>query len=298
MNLNTKQEILEVLTMPEETFWSQVAPAAREVCQKQFGTSLLVTAMLAYTNICKNQCLYCGMRAGNKIPRYRMSPEEILPLTQRAREDGLGRMFLLAGEDQNYGFEKLLTLIAGLRQQGYTIALGAGELSRTQYQELHDAGIHVGLEAQAALVGAESAVELAAIADVGVGLAGVVGPHNTEGEHTLGLNQTAQQVHGLILGVSRDDGVQGGQNLFHGLDELGLVAVLFLNGLNNAFDVSIHDVLAPSLIIYFYLATPGENTRVLAEEKKRILRVLSMHVKVYHVAPVNATIILKKIRRN
>ena len=83
--------------MPEETFWSQVAPAAREVCQKQFGTSLLVTAMLAYTNICKNQCLYCGMRAGNKIPRYRMSPEEILPLAQRAREDGLGRMFLLAG---------------------------------------------------------------------------------------------------------------------------------------------------------------------------------------------------------
>ena len=141
MDLNTKQEILEVLTMPEETFWSQVAPAAREVCQKQFGTSLLVTAMLAYTNICKNQCLYCGMRAGNKIPRYRMSPEEILPLAQRAREDGLGRMFLLAGEDQNYGFEKLLTLIAGLRQQGYTIALGAGELSRTQYQELHDAGV-------------------------------------------------------------------------------------------------------------------------------------------------------------
>ena len=66
MDLNTKQEILEVLTMPEETFWSQVAPAAREVCQKQFGTSLLVTAMLAYTNICMNQCLYCGMRAGKK----------------------------------------------------------------------------------------------------------------------------------------------------------------------------------------------------------------------------------------
>ena len=126
MDLNTKQEILEVLTMPEETFWSQVAPAAREVCQKQFGTSLLVTAMLAYTNICKNQCLYCGMRAGNKIPRYRMSPEEILPLAQRAREDGLGRMFLLAGEDQNYGFEKLLTLIAGLRQQGYAAGGFAG----------------------------------------------------------------------------------------------------------------------------------------------------------------------------
>ena len=78
MNLNTKQEILEVLTMPEETFWSQVAPAAREVCQKQFGTSLLVTAMLAYTNICKNQCLYCGMR-GTRFPAIACLQKRFFP---------------------------------------------------------------------------------------------------------------------------------------------------------------------------------------------------------------------------
>lgn len=104
MDLNTKQEILEVLIHARGDLLVSGGPwQLGKWCQKQFGTSLLVTAMLAYTNICKNQCLYCGMRAGNKIPRYRMSPEEILPLAQRAREDGLGRMFLLAGEDQNYG---------------------------------------------------------------------------------------------------------------------------------------------------------------------------------------------------
>ena len=137
-------------------------------------------------------------------------------------------------------------------------------------QELDDAGIHVGLEAQAALIGAKSTIELAAIADVGVGLAGVVGPHNTEGEHTLGLNHTAQQVNSLVLGVCGDNGVQRAQDFFNGLHELGLTAVLFLNGFNNAFDISIHDVLAPSLIIYFYLATPGENTRILAIWKNHL----------------------------
>ena len=130
MALETKQEILDVLTMPEAAFWAEVAPEARRTCQAHFGDTLLVTAMLAYTNICKNQCLYCGMRAGSKIPRYRMLPEEILPLAQRARDAGLGRMFLLAGEDLHYGFDNLLTLVSGLRQQGFTIALGAGEFSR------------------------------------------------------------------------------------------------------------------------------------------------------------------------
>ena len=103
-----------------------------------------------------------------------------------------------------------------------------------------------------------------------MGLAGVVGPHNTEGEHTLGLNHTAQQVNSLVLGVCGDNGVQRAQDFFNGLHELGLTAVLFLNGFNNAFDISIHDVLAPSLIIYFYLATPGENTRILAIWKNHL----------------------------
>ncbi|MDY3014238.1 MAG: radical SAM protein [Evtepia sp.] len=141
MHIQTKQEILEVLSMPAPAFWAAVAPAAQKVCRDQFGDTLLVTAMLAYSNICKNQCLYCGMRAGSPIPRYRMSPAEILPLTQRAREAGLGRMFPLSGDDGNYGFDNLLTLVEGLRTQGFSIALGAGELEPDQYRALHSAGV-------------------------------------------------------------------------------------------------------------------------------------------------------------
>ena len=50
-------------------------------------------------------------------------------------------MFLLAGEDLHYGFDRLLTIVAGLRKQGYTVSLGAGELEKSQYQDLHDAGV-------------------------------------------------------------------------------------------------------------------------------------------------------------
>lgn len=141
MTIQTKEDILNVLTMPEETFWNEVAPAAVQTTRAQFGDALMVTAMLAYSNICKNQCLYCGMRAGNQIPRYRIPPAEILELSQRARADGLRRMFLIAGEDKNYGFDNLLTLVSGLKKQGFALSLAAGELEKSQYQELHDAGV-------------------------------------------------------------------------------------------------------------------------------------------------------------
>lgn len=141
MTIQTKEDILNVLTMPEETFWNEVAPAAVQTARAQFGDALMVTAMLAYSNICKNQCLYCGMRAGNQIPRYRIPPAEILELSQRARSDGLRRMFLIAGEDKNYGFDNLLTLVSGLKKQGFALSLAAGELEKSQYQELHDAGV-------------------------------------------------------------------------------------------------------------------------------------------------------------
>lgn len=141
MTINTRQEIQEILNMPEEVFWKDVAPAARKTARDQFGDNLMVTAMLAYSNICKNQCLYCGMRAGNQIPRYRIPPAEILDLSKRARADGLSRMFLIAGEDKNYGFDNLLSLVSSLKEQGFAVSLAAGELEKHQYQALYEAGV-------------------------------------------------------------------------------------------------------------------------------------------------------------
>src|SRR5699024_5767818 len=93
-------------------------------------------------------------------------------------------------------------------------------------QELDDAGVHIGLEAQAALVGADGAVKLAAITDVGVIVAVIVHPHHTEGKHTLRLYHAVEQVSLLIFRMLVYHGGDRGEHLFNGLDKLGLVAVL------------------------------------------------------------------------
>ena len=115
-------------------------------------------------------------------------------------------------------------------------------------QELDDALIHVLLEAQAALVGADRAIELAAPAAVGVPLTIIVAPHNTEGEHTLRLDHAAQQIDLLILRVLLDHRLQRGQDFLDGLDELGLIAVLGLDVFQHACQISIHNNLPPQIL--------------------------------------------------
>ena len=97
------------------------------------------------------------------------------------------------------------------------------------------------MEPQAALVGAQGAVELVPVAGVGMIVALIVLPDHTEGELPLRLHQTVQQIHFLILGMGVDDRLHAGQHFFHGLDELGLIGMLFSYIFNDACNVSIHN---------------------------------------------------------
>ena len=92
-------------------------------------------------------------------------------------------------------------------------------------EELEDALVDGGMEAQAALVGADGAVELDAVAAVDLHLALVVHPGHTEGDDPLGLHQALDQAGLLVLGVLFHQGLDALQHLDHRLQELGLVGV-------------------------------------------------------------------------
>ena len=135
----TKQEILEILNMPETAFRQEIMPLAYDAFLKQ-GGKLLATPMLGYSNVCKNQCLYCGMRAGNKIPRYRIAPDDVIETVRMAKENGYSRIFLISGEDPKYGFDNLLKVVTELNAMGLYISLACGEYEPSQYLELKAAG--------------------------------------------------------------------------------------------------------------------------------------------------------------
>ena len=141
MQIKNKAEILSVLNMPEDIFFEEIVPEAQKTFEATKGRNLTVTAMLGYDNICKNQCLYCGMRAGNHtISRYRMSAQDVIFAGTAALDAGFHRMFLISGEDPKYGFDNLLRIIETLHQKGLYLSLACGEFSAEQYREIRAAG--------------------------------------------------------------------------------------------------------------------------------------------------------------
>ena len=113
-------------------------------------------------------------------------------------------------------------------------------------QELEDREVHGRVEAQAALVGANSGVELDAVAAVHLDLALVVNPGHAEHDDALGLDKTLEKRGALILGVSIERRLQRGEDLLGGLDELGLVGVALLQLCNDPLGIR-HEVSCSSI---------------------------------------------------
>lgn len=140
--IETKKDILDILRMPEDVFFRDIASEAEKVYKESYGETLRVTAMMGFTNICKNMCLYCGMRAGNPtIKRFRTPPEEVISLGLSAADKGYGRIFLISGEDPHYGFENLVHIVRELKNRGMFVSLACGEYSKEQFLELADTGV-------------------------------------------------------------------------------------------------------------------------------------------------------------
>ena len=141
MDIENRAQVLEILQMPDEAFFRDVVPCARKAFDEQLVGKLRVTSMMGFSNICRNQCLYCGMRAGSAgLNRYRIPPDEVIAAGNAAADAGFGRIFLISGEDPGYGFDKLLRITAALKARGMFVSLACGEWSASQYRELRDAG--------------------------------------------------------------------------------------------------------------------------------------------------------------
>lgn len=127
---------------PEDTNML-LAKAADVVRRQHYGTDVYVRGLIEFTNYCKNNCYYCGIRAGNcKAERYRLTQEEILQCCSEGYKLGLRTFVLQGGEDPYYTDVRICELVAAIRQ-GFSdcaITLSVGEKSRAAYAAYKEAG--------------------------------------------------------------------------------------------------------------------------------------------------------------
>lgn len=119
------------------------AELASEISKEQFGNKIYMRALIEISNICKNDCLYCGIRASNKhVCRYRMKKEEILECCHIGYKSGFRTFVLQGGEDGSFSDEFLVEIISEIKENypDCAVTLSLGERSRESYEKLFNAG--------------------------------------------------------------------------------------------------------------------------------------------------------------
>ncbi len=120
-----------------------IAAFARKEAQKIYGTSVFPRGLIEFTNYCKNNCYYCGIRSGNaNASRYRLTEKQILSACENGYQLGYRSFVLQGGEDPYFHDEKMAVIVAKIRQKypDCAITLSLGERSRKSYQKLFEAG--------------------------------------------------------------------------------------------------------------------------------------------------------------
>ncbi|WP_290712130.1 [FeFe] hydrogenase H-cluster radical SAM maturase HydE [Anaerovibrio sp.] len=138
-NIGIKQ-LQYLLDGNEADYLKERAVAVRK---QYYGTDVYIRGLIEFTNYCRNNCYYCGIRRGNsQVDRYRLSSKDILDCCAEGYRLGFRTFVLQGGEDLFFTDEKICQLIKSIKK-GFpdcAVTLSIGEKSRDSYEKYFAAG--------------------------------------------------------------------------------------------------------------------------------------------------------------
>ena len=139
----SKDEWVTLITGRNSELSEYLFSLARKEQQKYYGTDIYVRGLIEFTNYCRNDCLYCGIRKSNKdLHRYRLSEDTILSCCREGYRLGFRTFVLQGGEDGWFTDKKMIHLIQEIKKHypDCALTLSIGEKSHESYQAFFDAG--------------------------------------------------------------------------------------------------------------------------------------------------------------
>ena len=136
-------ELLALITMDDPEGDRYLAQRAEAVRRRVYGDRVFIRGLIEFTNYCKNDCHYCGIRRSNPhCQRYRLTREEILACCRAGYDLGFRTFVLQGGEDAWYTPERIEGLVRAIKERfpDCALTLSVGEKDRRTYQAWFDAG--------------------------------------------------------------------------------------------------------------------------------------------------------------
>lgn len=139
----TYDEFLFLLNNRDDNLAEKLKQLAVQKRKQRFGNDVFIRGLIEFTNYCKNNCYYCGIRCGNKnADRYRLTKEQILDCCDQGYQIGYRTFVLQGGEDAFFTTDNIADIVYAIKQKypDCAVTLSVGEHSKQTYQKWFDAG--------------------------------------------------------------------------------------------------------------------------------------------------------------
>ena len=139
----TGEEIVWFLQHLTSDYKKQLYHLASETRKQHYGASVFSRGLIEFSNFCKQDCMYCGLRRSNaQAERYRLTEEEILECAEEGYQLGYRSFVLQSGEDFRFTEQAMVSIVRHLKSRypDAAVTLSVGERSEAFYRALYAAG--------------------------------------------------------------------------------------------------------------------------------------------------------------
>ena len=139
----SRDEFITLLENRDQEIQACLAAKASAVAREHYGNKVFIRGLIEFTNYCRNDCYYCGIRCGNKnADRYRLSIDEITECASYGYDLGFRTIVLQGGEDAFYTDDMMVDIIKSIKKEhpDCAVTLSIGEKSYESYKAFFDAG--------------------------------------------------------------------------------------------------------------------------------------------------------------
>ena len=139
----TEAEYAALITGRTEEAAAYLAEKARRARRRVYGDQVYIRGLIEVSNICRNDCLYCGIRRSNtNCARYRLTAEQILSCCRSGYALGFRTFVLQGGEMDTHMVDAVCRVVRAIKAEfpDCAVTLSLGEYPAEAYQAMFDAG--------------------------------------------------------------------------------------------------------------------------------------------------------------